>query len=285
MVCAHRSAKMLGGSEANFWRLTCATIFLALWAHGFGQGLSSIAFPTFLMSGIIGIGIGDVALFQALPCLGSRLTTLLIQCLSSPFAALIEYLWLGTKLTALQMVCGAVVLGGVSVALSPGKHLKLSREKLTVGVAFGVIAALGNACGAVLSRKGFGQVAAAGQHLDGGTSAYQRLIGGLFIAAVFVLIARRKKIQLTETKPSGEKIKAWPWVLSNALAGQTLGVSCYQVALKSAPTGVVLPVVALTPLVVIPFAHYFENERPSKRSLVGGVIAVLGVIGLMLLKH
>src|SRR5438552_11973620 len=39
VVCGHRSAKLIGGTEANFWRLTCATLFLSVWAFGFGIGL------------------------------------------------------------------------------------------------------------------------------------------------------------------------------------------------------------------------------------------------------
>src|SRR5262245_66682291 len=98
VVCGHRSAKLIGGTEANFWRLTLATLFLGCWAYGHGIGLSGAAFPVFLLSGVLGIGVGDVALFQALPRLGSRLSLLLIQCLTAPFAALIEWLWLGTAL-------------------------------------------------------------------------------------------------------------------------------------------------------------------------------------------
>jgi len=71
----------------------CDAFFLAFWAYGFGIGLEGNAFPLFFLSGIIGIGIGDVALFQALPRLGSRLSLLLIQCLTAPFGALIEWLW------------------------------------------------------------------------------------------------------------------------------------------------------------------------------------------------
>src|ERR1043165_5248867 len=88
VVCANRSARMIGGTEANFWRLTCATIFLALWAHTIGQGLSGDSFPLFLWSGVIGVG-ADVFLFQSLPRLGSRLTLLLIQCFSTLSAALV----------------------------------------------------------------------------------------------------------------------------------------------------------------------------------------------------
>lgn len=43
-----------------------------------------------------------------------------------------------------------------------------------------------------------------------------------------------------------------------------------------------LPIVALTPLVVIPFAQKFEGEKPTRRSLIGGVVAVAGTIALTL---
>jgi drug/metabolite transporter (DMT)-like permease len=63
----------------------------------------------------------------------------------------------------------------------------------------------------------------------------------------------------------------------NAISGPALGVGCYQWALSQRPAGVVLPIVALTPLVIIPFSRYVEGERPRKRSLAGGAIAVVGV--------
>ena len=84
---------------------------------------------------------------------------------------------------------------------------------------------------------------------------------------------------------SREKWKrAWPWVVSNAIAGQTLGVSCLQWALEQQPTGIVLPITAITPLVAIPFAHFIEGEKPTMRSLIGGVIAVGGAVGLAIVK-
>jgi drug/metabolite transporter (DMT)-like permease len=61
-----------------------------------------------------------------------------------------------------------------------------------------------------------------------------------------------------------------------------LGVTCYQWALKTIPTGVVLTLVATTPLVVIPFAYHLEKDHPSPRALMGGLIAVIGAIALTL---
>src|SRR5882672_10764626 len=94
ILCGHRAAQMTGGVEANFWRLACSTVFLGIWSYGFGIGLGGAAFPWFFVSGIIGFGIGDVALYQALPRLGAPLSSTMTQCLAPPFAALAEWFWL-----------------------------------------------------------------------------------------------------------------------------------------------------------------------------------------------
>ena len=120
VISGHRTAKIIGGVEANFWRLTCATLFLSVWAFTGGAGVSGAGFPLFLLSGLIGIGIGDAGLFQALPRLGSRLSLLIIQCLTAPIAALIEWLWLGTTLGPTEIVGALVILAGVGVAIAPG---------------------------------------------------------------------------------------------------------------------------------------------------------------------
>jgi drug/metabolite transporter (DMT)-like permease len=288
VISGHRSAKLIGGTEANFWRLTCATLFLGIWAYGFGRGLDGNAFPLFFLSGIIGIGIGDVALFQALPRLGSRLSLLLIQCLTAPFGALIEWLWLGTKLTTMQILSGLMILAGVGIALAPAKHLKIGRRELVIGTIAALIAALGGACGAVLSRKAYGISHISHEPIDGANSAFQRIVGGLLFGGICLLIVKRREFRIQSRAPkslvsevSKKKWRGvWPWVLVNSLAGQTLGVSCMQRAFETTPTGIVLPIIATTPIVVIPFSFLIEGERPTVHSLVGGVIAVGGVVAL-----
>ncbi len=302
-VCGNRTAKLLGGTEANFWRLCFAAVLLGSYAHAFGGGLGGSAFPIFLVSGCIGFGVGDLALFQALPRLGSRLSVMLTLCLSSPLAALVEWWWLRTELTLAEMVCGLVILIGVALALAPGKYPPLVRQGWIAGFWFGLLSSLCQALGAVLSRKAFTVAKLADETIDGITAAYQRILGGVAVGAVFLLLVKRDSIldallvgrepaawrrsepaggttapaEATEARRWG---KAWPWVLLNGLAGPALGVSCYQWALKTTPTGVVLPIVAITPLVIIPFSYRLEGERPTARSLAGGTLAVLGAVAL-----
>ena len=290
VVCGHRSARLIGGTEANFWRLVVAVICLGIWSFCFGIGLGGAAFPLFLVSGIVGIGFGDMGLFQALPRLGSRLSLLLIQCLTAPIGALVEWLWLGTALHTAQIVCGLIVLAGVGMALIPGEHVKIERRVWITGVLFSLLGAAGGAWGAVLSRKAYSVSHAFHEPIDGGNAAFQRILGGLLISAVSLLIVKRRMLRLQEQAPpelvtAAAKHKwrgVWPWVLVNGVAGQTLGVSFMQWALETTPTGIVLAIIAMTPIVVIPFAFVIEGERPTPHSLVGGAIAVAGVIGLVL---
>jgi drug/metabolite transporter (DMT)-like permease len=54
--------------------------------------------------------------------------------------------------------------------------------------------------------------------------------------------------------------------------------------LRTTPTGLVLAIVGTTPLVVIPFARRFEGEPVHHRSLLGGMIAVVGAAFLALVR-
>lgn len=292
-VCASRTTRILGGIEANFWRVTLATLLLGAWAHAMGGGLTGAAFPYFLVSGLVGFGMGDLALYQAFPRLGSRLCMILVHCVAAPFGAVVEWLWLGTGITAFQIACGVVVLAGIVTALAPDRRLNIPRSTLLGGIFFGTIAGCGQGLGAVISRKGYQVAEAAGEAIHGVnagvTAAYQRIIAGWAIAAVFYLVAtlwRRSDAPLPthgahRFRALLQRFKlAWPWMLGNALAGPSVGVSCFQWALATTPTAIVLPVVALTPLAVIPFARYTEGDRPSPRSIAGAVIAVMGVVAL-----
>lgn len=290
-VSAHRSARMLGATRANFWRLLVATALLALGAHTLGTGLEGQALPWLLLSGAVGFGLGDLALFQALPRLGSRLTILLVQCLATPVGAGAEWIWLGTPLSGPQIFWGLTILAGVALALGPGEHPHLTRRTWMVGTAYGLLAAVGQGGGAVLSRRAFAVGAASGENIDGVTAAYQRILGGLGIAALGWWLTRlqEKRRNISEAgrsnlqqRPIPRSASAGWWVLVNALCGPALGVSCFQWALKSTPTGIVLPIVATTPLMVIPLARLMEGERVTGRAVAGGAMAVAGAIGLSL---
>jgi len=279
VIFAARSARVLGGQTANLARIGVATVLLAIWAHTFGQGLHGGGLAWFFLSGVIGFGLGDMALFGALPRIGPRLAILITQCLAAPIAAVVEWSWLGTTLRPIDVACAALVLVGVAIALAPDHGMEVSPRTFWIGTLFGIGSALGQAGGAVLSRKANEASALTGWVIDGGTAAYQRAVAGLLMTIVAFLLFRR-------TQPPSESLPADRWqrgavfVLGNALAGPTLGVGCYQWALRTTPSGIVLPIVATSPLVTIILSFYIDGIRPGRRAVIGGLLAVIGAVAL-----
>lgn len=284
VTLGHRAAKLAGSLEANFWRVVVATLILTVWAFTFGKGLSGGVLMWFALSGAIGVGLGDMAFYHALPRLGPRVATLFNQCLMAPFGALIEWLWLGTRPSLNQALFSIVIISGVVIAVRPASGEKHRGITLT-GLLLAVIGAAGTAGGAVISRKAYDVLHSNGLNLDGGTAGFQRMIGGIVVSALFYG-ALRLGLDRDETAPkqSHTPRQIWPWILGNALAGQTLGVSCMQWALSEMPAPGVLVIVATTPVLVIPLARLFERERITPRAVIGTLIAVGGVVGLILHK-
>lgn len=281
-VAARLLVARLGSMLANFLRLTVATAFLTVWAFGWGRGIEGPGFIWFLASGVVGFGIGDIGLYFALPRIGARLTMLLTQCLAAPFAALVEWLWLGTTLTPLELLLGAIVLGGIAMALLPKDNLHIEPGRLVSGVLFGLIAAAGQGGGAVLSRKAFDLSLAAGIEIDGGTAAFQRVIGGVVIGWIAWMLLRKRpdEKRSRDILPVFREARPAMLLMVTALFGPVIGVACFQWALSTAPSGIVLPIVGLTPIVIIPISYWLEGDRPKPRSIVGGVIAVAAAIAL-----
>src|SRR5579871_2631429 len=64
VVLARRSAVLVGSQPANLARQLVALALLAIWAHTLGQGWRGPGAGQFFLSGIIGFGLGDWALFE-----------------------------------------------------------------------------------------------------------------------------------------------------------------------------------------------------------------------------
>jgi drug/metabolite transporter (DMT)-like permease len=256
-------------------------LLLGLCAHTAGRALlGGPALPWFIASGFIGFGLGDVAMFGAIGRIGPRLTMLLTHCLAAPLAAITEWLWLGTRLGFAEIVCALVILGGVALALAPDHGVKIPRRAFWIGVLCGLGSAAGQGFGSVLSRKASAFYPATHGVLDGmiggATAAYERIVPGILVALAFFLLARRT----AESRKPGTWPRAWPWIIGNALAGPGIGVAVYQWGVATTPTGILMPIVATVPVLTQFLAWKIEGHNPTRRTVLGGIIAVAGVIAL-----
>jgi len=286
-VTGQRVAVKLGGAWGNLMRLLLAAIVLGLLVWFLTpDAMRWASFQWFFVSGLIGFGLGDVALFTAYERIGSRLTILLNLCLAPLFAMLLEWLWLGNGVGPRVVTCALLILAGVVMAIRPGaksRQVVPRRGRFWVGIVAAIIAGFGQGTGAVISRKAEAVATELGAGGSGITAAFQRVVAGLLFSAVAVLLIRlfgSKEEWKTWRTPINRSVA--PWLLGAALCGPVIGVSCFQWALQDLESGVVLAVVALTPIVMMPLAMITEGDHPSRLSLAGALVAVAGVVLLNL---
>lgn len=295
VIAARRSVQQLGENQANLARIVLALGVLGAIAHGLGQGLGGGGLYYFILSGVVGFGLGDIGIFYALPRIGSRLTLLMAQCIAAPIAGFLEWFWLGTTISGMQVLAIAIILCGIVMALwrdgepLPGLEQIAYGRRYMAGLLFGLLAAFGQGAGAVLSRKAYslGDVDAVASHsvldslLWGATAGYQRLIGGTVVVLVFFLLSyviRSWRSYPDASAKNVSSIKKCGFVALNAAAGPVFGIIFFQWALATTPSAVVQPIVAMTPIVVLPMAWWWEGDRPKARSVLGALLSVAGVI-------
>ena len=277
VTCARRSSAHHGPDLANLGRLLVALVAVGAFVALSGRQPFTAGWGWLILGGVLGLGVGDIALFHALPRIGVGLTMLLTQCLAAPFALVLEYSTLGHAPTGPQMAASLVILTGVAIALgAPAEGDPAHRR---AGVWLGVLSALGQACGAVSTPLTVHACEAAGQTVpDGFSQAFVRLLGGAPFVAAFLLWATHGQGLFAKVRRPYAALDAAGWMLMNGLSGPALGVACYQWALTNRPAALVLSVVALTPVIGLVMQWAVEGRRPPARLWLGGALAVAGVV-------
>jgi len=236
------------------------------------------------ISGMIGIGMGDTAYFEALKTLGVR-RTLLIGILAPPLTAVIAWLFLGETLPWGAWFGIALTVAGVAWVISEhegdngnveDKEGKvLPKAALRAGISFGVAAALAQSVGAILSRIALTQTPVGAL-----MSAILRLATGVLTMLVWLALDRRP---LGNWRKPGHDGKLWGIVVLAIFMGTYLGVWLQQVAIQHAQVGTAQTLLATSQLFILPLAA-LRGERISPRAVIGALIALGGVALLFQFK-
>ncbi|MEM8613804.1 MAG: DMT family transporter [Cyanobacteria bacterium P01_H01_bin.105] len=219
-----------------------------------------------LISGVVGIGLGDTAYFATVNTLGPR-RALLLEMLAPPMAALIAWIFLQEQLSALAWLGMALTIAGIVWVISERspqiQNSQLQNGHVLRGVGLGLLAALGQSVGTVLSRAALADTA-----VDPLWSSLLRLSAGL-VCIGSLLLARSQPV----TRPSTRLLGG---VAIAAFFGTYLAIWLQQVALKYAPAGIAQSLLATSPIMVLPMALVI-GERVTVRALGGAMIALVGV--------
>ncbi|MCW6037878.1 DMT family transporter [Spirulina subsalsa FACHB-351] len=222
-----------------------------------------------LISGVVGIGLGDTAFLFALSKLGAR-RTLLLETLAPPLTACLAWLFLGETLPLRAWLGIVLVLLGVGwVIAERTPDWVRDPAHLKQGLLWGVLSTLCQGVGAVLSRAALVQ-----STLTPLWSTLLRLLGGM--GMIILLLALLKTGQRRPTGQILRSPKLWGAIALAALLGTYLGIWLQQTAFKLAPAGIAQTFLATSPLFVLPLAALLK-EPISLRAVLGVFIALLGI--------
>lgn len=234
-----------------------------LWLPG-NHDISASTVAVLMLSGFIGIGIGDTALFAALKRMGDQNTLLLAETLAPLIVIALGWLLLAEQLSLLHYLGIVIVLLATDMAIG----WRNDRSLDLVGVGLTLIAAACQATGALVSRYYLTET-----DLPVLDSALWRLLGGLLFAVLALgwLVQQRRTIrwQALTLKQSAK-------LLTAIFLGTVLGVFMLQWSLDLLAAGLAQTLLATSPLFAILVALAL-GEKPSRRQIGALTLGLLGV--------
>ena len=281
------AARRIGQFHVNQIRLVQACLLLTAACAVTGAFAHAPWVQLFLLalSGLVGLTLGDAALFLCLQIIGPRRGSL-IMALAPGFAALMMIPLLGETLSWVGVVGMVVTLGGVMwVVLERGQPGEI-QGKLWLGVSMGVLGAAGQAGGLILSKAGLGMSRPEGllntlSGIDAGNvvtvsplygTLVRMLAGTVMLVGYCIAVGR-----MGETLRTLKDRKAVAQTTGGAFFGPFIGVTLSLAAVAWTNTAVAATIMAISPVLVIPIVRVAYKQKTTWRAVLGALVAIAGV--------
>ena len=265
--------RQIRSTELNLLKGVVAIILMAAAILLTGESLTSIqplAFWLLIISGVIGLGLGDTAYFESLQKIGAR-RALLLTISAPPMTAVMAALFLNEQLALTAWLGIAVTILGVAWVITeqtPLNGVRIEPAVMRAGVLFASFSALCQSIGAVLSR-------AALTMTDVTTlqSGMWRLLAGIVVLSVWVVLSKEKSFTWLK---GGNTAKMWGMIFLATVFGTFLGIWLQQIAIQKASVGIAQTLLATSPIFILPLAA-LSGEKLTLRSVLGALVAMVGI--------
>lgn len=266
------AGKRVGSLSVNYIRLIIGFLFVSLYSL-VSRGLflpvdASIHNWIWLsISGLIGLTLGDLFLFQAYVEVGTRIS-MLIMASSPPLTALLGFVFLNETLNLKSLIGMLVTISGIAIVIlgkeEGEKKLKLNHSKK--GLIYAFLGSFGQALGLIVSKVGMGEYNAL-------ASTQIRIIAG-FVGFTILLMILKK---FEGVKVAIKDKEAMKNTAIGALFGPFIGVTFSLVSLQYTTAGISSTITSITPVTIIPFSVLLLKEKIKAKEVLGALLSVIGV--------
>lgn len=227
-------------------------------------------FGAMAFSGLIGIFVGDTALYSAMNRLGPRRAGILFAT-HAIFSALLGFVVFGERMSIQTMLGAGLTIFGVMIAILLG-HRKCENHAwesnhghLGIGIALGLLAALCQALGSLVAKpamaEGMDPIVASAIRVSIACGAH------FFLLWLGVTVARPTRrpslLVLAQTALSG-------------LVSVALGMTLLLLALKFGDVGMVSILSSVTPILLLPLLWLRLHRPPAYGAWFGAATSIVG---------
>jgi drug/metabolite transporter (DMT)-like permease len=265
-------SQRIGAFAFSRWRMLFASLLLwslALLGGGW-RSLDGAAVGMLALSGVIGIFVGDTALFACMNRLGPRRSGVLFAT-HALFSALLAWAFLSEVIQGWALLGSGLLVAGVMMAIVWGKRSdeghgwEQTRGPLIVGVALGLVAALCQSVATLMLKPlmstGVDPVASSAVRMSIALFAHVALLASGWQAA-------RARVPL-RWRDAG-------LIFCSAAVAMALGMTLILAAMRHGQAGLVAVLSSVTPVLVLPLLWFVYRRRPAVGAWVGAMLAVLG---------
>ncbi|WP_103258590.1 DMT family transporter [Tabrizicola aquatica] len=214
-------------------------------------------------SSAAGIMLATSTFVATIQLLGPRLNALVFT-LSAPFALVLGYAFRAETVNPMQGAGVGLILAGIVLAiLGPGGRESGRQGALGLGLALGVVTALGQAAGSLFARPAM---------LDGVEPFTAMAIRSGLGAAFFIGLLAVPRLR-PAARPAPADLRR---IGATAFSGIFLGMSLLMAALAVGDVGIVTTLSSTTPILILPMVWYVSRRPPTALAWAGAGLAVAG---------
>lgn len=266
------AGKRVGSLSVNIIRLVIGMILLSLTilimtGSPIALNVSQYSWNMLLISGLIGLVIGDLFLFQAFVDLGGRIS-LLIYCSVPIMTSVLGYYIFDETFDLITMIGIIITLVAIgTVILFKRAEKKKFEPHILKGIIFATIGAIAQSLGLVFSKLGMGDTLGAFE------ATQIRVVAALVGFIIYITIIKKWKTIFMALKDK----TAMKYILIGSVFGPFLGVSSSLLAMRYTSIGVSTTIAQLNVILIIPFSILFFKEKVNRVEIIASIFAFIGV--------
>ncbi len=269
------AAEKVGSVQVNINRIILAAVilFFIVALSGIDYTLSTMQVYYLIISGVVGLVIGDSFLFKCYQLIGARLGMVLMSLVPA-ISTILAWIFLEEYITPLGIIGMIVTISGVVLVVTEKAEKSLKRSFNKIGILYGFLGAAGQAGGLILAKFAFAE-----GYVNGFVASFTRLSSAGIIILIGGLLLRRYRNPVSTYRNNIPALKA---TIAATILAPVLGVTLSLVAIEFTKVGIASTLMALVPIIMLPISKYYYKEKLSARAVTGAFIAVSGVVILFL---